>query len=387
MGETRIEQHIAVFGESGSGKTVLLSSFYGATQQKQYVDERPYQVIADSQTDARVLLQNYLGMRRSGEAPLPTRFASHSFGFSIKPKIEPDAKKRSVNSIRVVWHDYPGEWFEKDLTGSEAEERVATFQKLLRSDVSLILIDGQRLLDNAGEEDRYLKSVLANINDGLRRLHDQVPDGEKLEQFPRIWLFALSKCDLLPEVDAYAFRDLLVEKAAFEIGELERTLRYFVDTPEALAIGEDFVLLSSAKFEPGGKIDLAQRIGVDLMLPLAAVLPFERFARWAQRSAAVSSLLLRLAGSSGKVVDVLGKIASAALVLRRAPNRFVAAAGKALAVAGPLARELSEMSVARIEEAHRQASAKHDVLHAALLSFKLALGKAEKEQKLLRSAR
>jgi ABC-type lipoprotein export system ATPase subunit len=27
-----LEQHIAVFGESGSGKTVMLSSFYGATQ-------------------------------------------------------------------------------------------------------------------------------------------------------------------------------------------------------------------------------------------------------------------------------------------------------------------------------------------------------------------
>ena len=34
---TALEQHIAVFGESGSGKTVLLSSFYGATQEPQFL--------------------------------------------------------------------------------------------------------------------------------------------------------------------------------------------------------------------------------------------------------------------------------------------------------------------------------------------------------------
>jgi ABC-type dipeptide/oligopeptide/nickel transport system ATPase component len=32
-----LEQHIAVFGESGSGKTVMVSSFYGATQEPQYL--------------------------------------------------------------------------------------------------------------------------------------------------------------------------------------------------------------------------------------------------------------------------------------------------------------------------------------------------------------
>jgi hypothetical protein len=31
---------------------------------------------------------------------------------------------------------------------------------LLRSDVAILLVDGQKLLDNAGEEERYLKSLL-----------------------------------------------------------------------------------------------------------------------------------------------------------------------------------------------------------------------------------
>jgi ABC-type dipeptide/oligopeptide/nickel transport system ATPase component len=37
MAKTRKkEQHIAVFGESGSGKTVLVSSFYGAAREQQF---------------------------------------------------------------------------------------------------------------------------------------------------------------------------------------------------------------------------------------------------------------------------------------------------------------------------------------------------------------
>jgi ABC-type dipeptide/oligopeptide/nickel transport system ATPase component len=32
-----LEQQIAVFGESGSGKTVLLSSFYGAAQDPKFL--------------------------------------------------------------------------------------------------------------------------------------------------------------------------------------------------------------------------------------------------------------------------------------------------------------------------------------------------------------
>ena len=42
-----LEQQIAVFGESGSGKTVMVSSFYGATQEPQYLQKSPFRVVAD----------------------------------------------------------------------------------------------------------------------------------------------------------------------------------------------------------------------------------------------------------------------------------------------------------------------------------------------------
>ena len=39
-------------------------------------------------------------------------------------------------------------------------------------------MDGQKLLDNKGEEERYLKSLLTNFRHGLLRLKDDLLDGE-----------------------------------------------------------------------------------------------------------------------------------------------------------------------------------------------------------------
>jgi ABC-type dipeptide/oligopeptide/nickel transport system ATPase component len=57
------EQNLAVFGESGSGKTVLLSSFYGAAQVPSFLAESLYQVLPDDTGQGMRLLQNYLKMR------------------------------------------------------------------------------------------------------------------------------------------------------------------------------------------------------------------------------------------------------------------------------------------------------------------------------------
>lgn len=109
-----------------------------------------------------------------------------------------------------------GEWFEQDVSGPvEAQRRVDTFRALLVSDVAVLLVDGQRLLDHSGEEEKYLKSVLHDFRAGLENLKTGVlRDGKLLHEFPRIWVLALSKADLLPDYDVFKFRDLLVLKAA-----------------------------------------------------------------------------------------------------------------------------------------------------------------------------
>src|SRR5699024_12000874 len=111
-------------------------------------------------------------------------------------------------------------------------------------------IDRKKLLDQAGQEYRYLIASSANLRTGLPALQDDLlEDGKPLVHFPRIWMVALSKADLLPEMTVADFKALLVEKAAENLGDLRETIGELVQGDDALAVGEDFLILSSAKFE------------------------------------------------------------------------------------------------------------------------------------------
>lgn len=381
-----LEQHIAVFGESGSGKTVMISSFYGAKQESQYLKDSLFHVVADETGQGNRLHRNYLGMRNSARLPAPNRFSATSYSFSLKLKdgSDPKAMRRSpFDALRLVWHDYPGEWFEEDVSGpEEAQRRVDTFKSLLGSDVALLLVDGQRLLDNAGEEERYLQSLLANFRNGLLSLKDELLEGGKpLVEFPRIWIMALSKSDLLPDLDVFNFRDLLIEKAGEDINALREVLAGLVEGSDALSVGEDFVLLSSAKFG-AEKIEVAKRIGLELILPMAAILPFERHLRWA-----------RAKQIPGKVAENL-LIGAGTLAAALIGNKF-----QPLGPAGPLLKLVSlvlskevlnaaaTLAGDKLREANSEALAKNDHMTATLTGFRMDLEQGEKEQILLRSQR
>lgn len=381
-----LEQHIAVFGESGSGKTVMISSFYGAKQESQYLKDSLFHVLADETGQGNRLHRNYLGMRNSARLPAHDRFSATSYSFSIKLKdgFDPKAMKSSpFDALRLVWHDYPGEWFEEDVSGpEEAQRRVDTFRSLLGSDVALLLVDGQRLLDNAGEEERYLQSLLANFRNGLLSLKDELLEGGKpLVEFPRIWIMALSKSDLLPDLDVFNFRDLLIEKAGEDINALREVLAGLVEGSDALSVGEDFVLLSSAKFG-AEKIEVAKRIGLELILPMAAILPFERHLRWA-----------RAKQIPGKVAENLlsgaGTLAAALIGNKFQPPGPV---GPLLRLVGLVfSKEVVNAAVQlagdKLRKANAEALAKNDYMTATLTGFRMDLEQGEKEQILLRSQR
>jgi hypothetical protein len=308
------EQHIAVFGESGSGKTVLASSFFGPTQERSYSNDL-WDLVADDTGQGNRLYQNFLGMRDHARAPSPTRFAATTYYFSVKLRggVNGAGRKRPFDALRLAWHDYPGEWFEESPSSEEeSNRRVDTFRSLLRSDVALLLVDGQKLLDYEGEEERYLKSLLTNFRQGVLRLkEDLLADEDRLVEFPRIWIMALSKADLFPDWDVYSFRDLVIEKAAEHIDDLRGTLKDLVDTPEALSLGEDFMLLSSAKFELSSdspepvEIDVTQRVGLDLILPVASLLPLERRVQWNERMEIPRKVLDTLADGADALAAAL----------------------------------------------------------------------------------
>ena len=375
-----LEQHIAVFGEEGSGKTVLLSSFYGATQEPQYLKNSLYNVVADDLGQGNRLHKNYLGMKNSAQVPAGTKFAGTSYSFSIKLKQGSEVgatTSRPFDALRVVWHDYPGEWFQSDVSGpEEAQRRVDTFRSLLTSDVALLLVDAQQLIEHAGAEKQYLRSLLGNFRNGLLALQDELLQEGKLVEFPRIWVLGLSKSDLLPEMDVFAFRDLVIEKAAEDVEQLREVLGELVEAKDALSVGEDFVLLSSARFD-ADRIEVTKRVGVDMVLPLAAMLPFERHVRWAQA---------RLA--QGKVVEnLLRGAASLATVLVGTKSKFLGPVGKLLNIVGPNVVEAAELAGDKLAQVNAEALTKQDHLRATLTRFAMDLDRGEDERILFRSRR
>lgn len=376
------EQHIAVFGEAGSGKTVLVSSFYGPTQEGSYRNDL-WDLVALQTGQGHRLYQNYLGMRDSATAPMPTRFANTTYEFSVKLRSgnDDEAKKRPFDELRLAWHDYPGEWFEEDPSSAEERNRrTDTFISLLQSDVALLLVDGQKLLNYRGEEDRYLKALLGNFRQNLLRLKDELlaEDGALIE-FPRIWILALSKADLFPDWDVNTFRDLVILKAADDVDRLRSTVAELIDTPGALSIGEDFMLLSSAKFElkPDDlepvEIDVTQRIGLDLILPIASLLPLERRVLWQERMAIPRKVVDSLADGAVEIAAALtgAKFVAVEKLLKKVAKghkgaEFVARAlpvlAQAIKVVGP-----------KLKETNEEARAQQNHLRAMLTQFKLDL--------------
>ena len=385
MQHTKIarEQQIAVFGESGSGKTVLLSSFYGLAVEQLLTGTEQFDVLAVDSAQGRLLHQNYLGMKNSAALPMTDRFSATTYAFSIKrkPKMAVGAKK-TPEELRLVWHDYPGEWFEQEPNGSvEAERRIDTFRALLGSDVALVLVDSQKLLNNAGEEERYLKSLLTNINTQLLKLRDDIlQENKPLVVFPRIWLMALSKADLLPDMDVTDFRDLLVEKSGTELNKLQEVISTFVEAPEALSVGDDFVLLSSARFEPE-KIEVTKRVGLDLILPIAAILPFSRYVGWASAMRKGGEVAKHLVDVASPVAVFIGQL-KLPILLARLPGPI---GHVARFVSPTLMQTALDLAGNKVQRMHEEAKAKHDFLAETITGFQMGLDHGADEKVLLRS--
>lgn len=270
-----IEQHLAVFGESGSGKTTLLSAFYGWQQEPEFRFKSGYGVNAVDTTTGQRLRASYLKMAES-LLPPQTRYSHEPVEFTII------ARGLDANAGKLVWHDYPGEWWTETKTGTEGNRKIETFLALLKSDVALILIDGARLKRDKGI---YIRELIRGFREELERQKEAfVREGERLNLFPRVWILCLSKSDLFPDKDVFWFRDQVTEAATDELRELRHVIGEIIGGDQFKSIGEDYLLLSSAKFdsETGKVLNADQHVGLDMIMPLAIALPIKKALTWSR---------------------------------------------------------------------------------------------------------
>lgn len=377
-----VEQHIALFGGPGSGKTVLLSSFYGLAQEPEFLSTSPYRIVSE---DGRgnELHANYLKMKNANKAPRGTRLRSFTYRFRIRPQEGGKAgKKHPFDAIQFVFHDYPGEWLEGPAaSATEEERRLATFKDLLQADVAVVLVDGRMLLDNGGEEERYLKALFTTMRQEIAALKDALTADGKLIEFPRVWMIALSKADLHPDLDVFAFRDLVIERAAGELGYFKEEIRGLLKSPEALSVGDDYVLLSSASFSPDG-IDVSRQVGVPLLIPIATLLPMERIVSWAKTKALPIKAAESLLGMGPVVLEPLLKLAMKKTWLDKLPTPVKKLLDQEMLTALEYGLEQAKAKAHEISDATGQSN---DKLAETVAGFTVSMDEAERDRILLRS--
>lgn len=124
---------------------------------------------------------------------------------------------------------------------------------------------------------------------------------------------------------------------------------------------------------------MAKQVGVDLMLPLAAILPFERHVRFAQAKQLPGKVAENLLDGAGSLAAVL--LSSKVPMLKK-----LGPIGKvvgALILKGIL-EGATNLVGAKLRKINAEALAKRDCLTATLTRFQMDLEKAEGERKLLR---
>lgn len=149
------------------------------------------------------------------------------------------------------------------------------------------------------------------------------------------------------------------------------------------------MLLSSAKFELSQadeaplEIDVTQRVGLDLIMPVAAWLPLERRLLWSERSEIPRRVLDTLADGSEDLAAVLAGPMGIRLakLLTMLPKVGPASGLAAVQVLIAIVR----MAGPQLKELNAKARENHDYLTATLTQFKLDLEQGVKDRLLLRS--
>lgn len=258
------EIRIALFGQMSSGKTTLLASYFGNQQMNSFEKEHGYRLAVDDIAKGNRLLSKYYKMEK-GEFPLGTAtFEEYHFNFKVHGLTEP--------SFKIVWYDYPGGWWQSTpIDEEEKSVRREAFKNLLQSHVGILLVDGGEYIN---EGNSYVNCLLDQFKNEIRNIKDSLAsDGSPMTDFPKQWIIALSKADILSES---ATAEDFCKKTVSEGNE---QLEGLADAINSKDFGSQYMLISSVKCHDKKIINAHQYIGIQLIAPVALLSVLDELAK------------------------------------------------------------------------------------------------------------
>lgn len=284
------EIRIALFGQSGSGKTTFLASYYGNQQRNSFEENKGYTLEADDISDGNQLLSRYYQME-DGKFPQGTdKFSEYKFNFKIT----------GINrtGMNIVWYDYPGGWWERTpMDPSEAQARSSALNKIMGSQIGIILIDGQKYLKDGLP---YVRALLDGLKNEIRRISSS-PENAGVGSLPTQWFIAISKADLLSkETTAETICKSILKGAADQLQGVAKSVN-------SKSFGHQFLLVSSAAADGSKVIDVHRFIGLQLIAPLSLLSILSEFVEKADNGKIYGALENILKAVSG-IVDIIDKL-------------------------------------------------------------------------------
>lgn len=245
------EIRFAVFGSKSAGKTTMLAAYYGSQQSNSFFEEHGYYLSADKSEDGNTLLSHFHRLEDGVFPPSSSNVHEYEFSFYVGDLKEP--------SFKIKWLDYPGGWWEREPSDSgEKAARDEAILSLLDCHACIFLLDGEKYVK---EGQSYVKKALDQFRNEGKKLRRAAEKDPAKDGWPRTWIIAISKADLLPEsVTAEAISNEIIKGANDSINGLAKVLEdhYF---------GNRVLLISSVRAKKSKILNANVHIGLPMLAP------------------------------------------------------------------------------------------------------------------------
>lgn len=263
--DKRVPVNVAVYGGSGAGKTVLLSSLFDCLGRPGPSKGRGYVIRAENKHLGNRLLLAYEDIIKKGDMPDGTAHMEE-FRFSL-------GNERAMSwPLQFSWFDYRGGIW--DQIGAVDDDKNPLLQepkslsdlKTLASCIAgLLIVDGEDFVSNPGGSIIELTARLERLGT-IRKAYEKKTrflwffSGEEIT-YPEEWVIALTKADRMPD-------DYSAKTFCDEFLRMDRKHGLpFAQVAEKLGVqdglGHRFMILSS--FKQNGGPPYERGFGVELL--------------------------------------------------------------------------------------------------------------------------